>query len=403
MNHSALTPVFTALRIGLHVLFVGLALFVVVRAVVAAADGTADARTAAWVIAVGLLLLVAYAAAARLPRSLRSPAWLVWLGLLTLFCVVLMVLTADAAYLVFPLFFLVLHLITRPWNIVGVAILTACAIIALAWHSGLSVGVIVGPIIGAGVAVAIGLGYQALFREAREREALIQDLVTTRQQLAATEREAGMLAERSRLAREIHDTVAQGLSSIQLLMHAVERADQNHPAIEHIRLARETAAANLAETRRFIRELTPPALDEQTLEGALRRLADLTSNTTGVQVHVTVSGESVALPMRIETALLRIAQGSLANVTQHAQAGRVELTLSYMDDSVSLDVVDNGRGFDPKNTPEPAPGAHASFGISAIRQRAAQLGGRASIESVPGHGTAVGVSIPLPDFDEETP
>jgi len=406
MNHSALTPVFTTLRIGLHVLFVGLTLFVVVRAVLVSVEKTSSAHAAAWVIAIGLLLLITYAAAGRLPRSLHSRAWAAWLGALTALCVALMALTADAAYLVFPLFFLVLHLIRRPWNIIAVAALTACAIVALVLHTELSVGVVVGPVIGAGVAVAIGLGYQALFAEAREREALIQDLVATREQLAASEREAGMLAERSRLAREIHDTVAQGLSSIQLLMHAVERADEHHPAIEHVRLARETAATNLAETRRFIRELTPPALDEQTLEGALRRLAESTSRTTRLPVHVTVSGDPVPLPMSIETALLRIAQGSLANVAQHAQAGQVELTISYMDDSVSLDVVDDGRGFDPKTVRAPAAGRHESFGLAAIRQRTAQLGGRVSVESRPGRGTAVSVSLPLPLLplhDEEAP
>lgn len=115
----------------------------------------------------------------------------------------------------------------------------------------------VGPIIGAAVAVAIGLGYQALYREAAERGRLIDELMNTREELASTSRDAGKFAERERLAAEIHDTVAQGLSSIQMLLHAAERADPDSPAIRQISLARETAADSLAETRQLIAELTP--------------------------------------------------------------------------------------------------------------------------------------------------
>jgi len=392
--------VFTALRVGLHILFVGLTLFVVVHAMLTGAAG--GASNTGSVIVLGFALLAVYSSASIFHLSPSKLLWPVWLAVLIALCLALMVLTADAAYLVFPLFFLLLHLIRQPWNVIAVAALTACAIVALAWHTELSVGIIVGPIIGAAVAIAIGVGYQALYREAHEREALIRDLIATREQLAATEREAGVLAERARLAREIHDTVAQGLSSIQLLLHAVERADEHHPAIDHVRLARETAAANLAETRRFIRELTPPALEEQTLEGALRRLAARTAETTGLPIHVTVSGDPIRLPMGIETALLRIAQGSLANVSQHADASQVELTLSYMDDSVSIDIVDDGRGFDPGAPPAHPNSNHESFGLRAIRGRAEQLGGSVVIESRPGSGTAVAVSLPLPEHDDST-
>ncbi|TAM67663.1 MAG: sensor histidine kinase [Microbacteriaceae bacterium] len=396
--HSALTPVFTALRVGLHVVFVGLTLFVVLHAMLAGAADDGTSTTDA-VIVLGIALLAVYGSAAFFHLSTSKLLWPIWLAVLIALCLALMALTADAAYLVFPLFFLVLHLVRQPSNVIAVAALTACAIVALAWHIRLSVGGVVGPIIGAIIAIAIGLGYQALYREAREREALIRDLMSTREQLAATEREAGVLAERARLAREIHDTVAQGLSSIQLLLHAVERADEQHPAIDHVRLARETAATNLAETRRFIRELTPPALEEHTLEGALRRLAAGTTETD-LPVHVTISGDPTPLPMGIETALLRIAQGSLANVSQHARAGQVELTLSYMDDSVSLDIVDDGCGFDPATLPAQPTGSRESFGLRAIRERAEQLGGQAVIESRPGAGTAVAVSLPLPGRDK---
>lgn len=395
MDHSALTPVFTAMRVGLHTLVVGLTLFVLLRACIAVAE-TGDWSRPGVIIALGVLFLVLYAAGARLQTGrARGRSWL-WLAALSALWLGMACLTPDAAFLVFPLFFLFLHLVAWPWNVVAVVASTVAAIVLLALHTGWSIGGVVGPLIGAAVAVVIGLGYAALFREAHEREDLIADLLATRSQLAATEREAGMLAERSRLAREIHDTVAQGLSSIQLLLHAVERADAAHPAIEHVRLARETAATNLAETRRFIRELTPPALEDQNIEGALRRLAATTSQTSGLAVNVGVSGDPVALPMTVETALLRVAQGSLANVVQHANATQVGLTLSYMDDAVSLDVVDDGRGFVPVDTAGGGPaGRRESFGLATMRQRVAQLGGTAVVESSPGAGTAIAVSFPL--------
>ncbi|WP_223695134.1 sensor histidine kinase [Leifsonia poae] len=393
MNHSALTPVFTALRIGLHILVVGLAGFVLARACIEVATTHDWARPAA-VIVVSIAFVVSYAAGGPLRSRLIGRWRFVWLALLSVEWLVLAVLTADATFLVFPLFFLFLHLMPLPANVVAVAVATGCAVLLFAAHSGWSVGGVVGPVLGAAVAIAIGLGYRALFREAHERDILIRDLLATREQLAATEREAGTLAERARLAREIHDTVAQGLSSIQLLLHAAERADPGHPAVDTIRLARETAATSLAETRGFIRELTPPALEHKTLAGALRRLGAETERASGVRVTVRESGEPVVLPMTVETALLRIAQGSLANVVQHAHAANADVTLSYMDDTVTLDVVDDGGGFDTDaiGSGERHPD---SFGLRAIRERAEALGGEAVVEARLGRGTAVAVSIPL--------
>lgn len=392
MPHSALTPVFTGLRIALHVLMVGLAGFVVVRAATQLARS--PSAEAAWAIGLGLAVLAVYLLGGAVVR--RGPiARYGWIAVLTALTVAAMAVTADAAYLAFPLFFVVLHLVKQPAGTVLVVVITACAVTTLAMHLGFSLGVVAGPVIGAAVALAIAAGYAALFREAREREALIADLVATRGQLADAERQAGVLAERERLAREIHDTIAQGLSSIQLLLHAVERADEHHPAIDHVRLARETAAANLAETRRIIAALSPAALGEHGLEDALRRLATATERASSLQVEVTVSGAPVPTPMPIETALVRIAQASLANVTQHAAASRVGITLSYMEDSVSLDVVDDGRGFDPAVAERAA--RAGSFGLTAVRGRVEQLGGTASVESSPGNGTAVAVAIPLPE------
>ncbi|MHA6667599.1 sensor histidine kinase [Homoserinimonas sp. A447] len=385
-RNTPLAPVFLGLRIALHTTVTGLTLFVIVRGV------TLELPAASWIVAMAVVLLITYTSGAFLLRS--GPSRLVqlcWLATVTAEVVALVWLTSDAAFLVFPLFFLQLHLLPIRWSVPLVAATTAFTIASMAAHTGWGVGGVIGPIIGAAVAIAIGLGYRALYRETEERQRLIDDLVATRHELAVRERETGVLEERERLAREIHDTVAQGLSSIQLLLHAAERTVTDPGAVEHVRLARETAAASLAEARQFVRELSPPALEEQGLPQALERLAEATTQADLV-VSFHLSGDLIELPMRQETALLRIAQASLANVTQHSGATRAEVTLTYLDDWVGLDIVDNGSGFDPNEATKAS-----SFGLAGLRGRVAGLGGRLSIESTPGGGTAIAAAFDLTD------
>ncbi|MEO7122387.1 MAG: sensor histidine kinase [Lacisediminihabitans sp.] len=386
--HTPLTPIFFGLRIGLHGVFVALTAFVVLRAMLL------EGAESPWVVALGLVLLVAYLAGAFLARSATGPTVSrVWLAVLTAGVLTLLPLTPDATFLVFPLFFLQLHLLPFRWAIPATIVTTALAVVAFAGHSGWTVGGVVGPLIGATVAILIGLGYRALYREAQQRQLLIDELLATREKLALREREAGVLQERSRLAREIHDTVAQGLSSIQMLLHAAEREESNTTALAHVTLARETAAANLAETRRFIRELTPPALEQQTIGAALARLAE-TDQGDSLVVTFHSSGDPIELPMRLETALLRIAQATLANVRQHAEAKRAEITLTYLDDWVGLDIVDDGKGFSPRSIGQAA-SDRTSFGLTTMHQRVEQLGGTLTIESRPGAGTAIAVGFGL--------
>ncbi|MFF2084889.1 sensor histidine kinase [Nocardia sp. NPDC058176] len=398
MHSSPLTPVVTTLRLGLHVLVTVLAVVVAVRAVVDGGHGAAVvALTAVW--------LVVYFAGAEMPRrfgrrgpvggrglgtgsAARSEVVWMWLGVLTVLWLVLLALTPDAVYLAFGLFFLYLHLLPRPWNLLAVVLATAVGVFGFAAHRGWSVGAVIGPVLGAAVAIGIGLGYQALYREAVEREQLIDELISTRAVLAEQERTAGKLAERERLAKEIHDTVAQGLSSIQLLLHAAEQAAPDYPALERIQLARETAAEDLAETRRLIDELSPAALDGQSLAEALERICGRAQSAT-LATQLLVEGEPERLPMAVEAALVRIAQSAVANVVQHAEAGRMRVTLTYDDTDVHLDIVDDGIGIDPGVLR----GSRA-FGLAAMRSRVEQQGGAMSVESEPGH-TAVTVSFPL--------
>ncbi|MFF2495858.1 sensor histidine kinase [Agromyces sp. NPDC058064] len=390
---SALRPVFVALRLGLHLLVVGLTLFVVVRALLV------DDQAEVPITILAVAFLACYGAGiATAHRHLPTFARVLWLASLLALWVGMSALTPDAAFLAFPLFFLELHVLAAPISVPLVVITFGLSVWGTATHLGFEVGSILGPLISAGVAIVIGLGYRAMSQETQERQALILDLIATREELAAASREAGTLAERERLAREIHDTVAQGLSSIQMLLHAAERDVDDERVSEKLRLARETAAENLGEARRFIRELTPPSLDEQTLPSALRRLTEAVNEQAsqagaGTRVEFATSGEPVLLPMSVDAALLRIAQGSLANVLRHADARACSLTLSYLGDEIALDVVDDGLGFDAEAVARRAD--PAEFGLRAIRRRAEELGGTVDLETAPGEGTALSVRIPV--------
>ncbi|MFF1506411.1 histidine kinase [Streptomyces sp. NPDC058326] len=392
MDPRALTPALRALRLCLHLLMAGLLTLAAVRADSAA--GTALA------VVTGAV----YAAGSHLPSVRRSQrAAAVWLGVLGASWLALLWQTPEALWVAFPLYFVQLHLLPARWSLPVVALTAGAAILSYVGHgAALNPGVFIGPLLGAAVAVATVLGYQALYRESERRRRLIEELITTRAELATAERHAGTLAERERLAREIHDTLAQGLSSIQLLLRAAERAlPPGSPAAGHIDRARRAAQDNLAEARRFVRALSPPDLEHGSLAGALERLCEPGAGSgthgpgdAGPRVRFSVSGTPVELPTPYEVALLRIAQSALANTVRHAAASRAEITLSFMDASVTLDVVDDGKGFDPASVRRPS--SDGGFGLPAMRSRAESLGGTFTVESAPGQGTAVAVSLPLP-------
>ncbi|MBT2509036.1 sensor histidine kinase [Streptomyces sp. ISL-98] len=387
----ALTPVLRALRLCLHALLAGLLALAAVKAV---AGGGSPHPYA--VVTAALAMAAVYSAGALSPAVRRSPrVAALWLGALGIAWLVLLALSPDGLWAAFPLYFLQLHLLPMRWGLPAVAATAAAAITGFVLHGqAVTPGGFIGPLLGAAVAVATVLGYQALYRESERRRELIDELIATRAELADAERTAGTLAERERLAREIHDTLAQGLSSIQLLLRAAERTlPDGDPAAVHVRRAREAAQDNLAEARRFVRALTPPDLEHGSLAAALERLC---AAAPGPDVQFGVSGTPVELPTPYEVALLRIAQSALANTVRHADAGRAEITLSFMDTSVALDVVDDGSGFDPV---APSPGAGGGFGLPAMRSRARSLGGTLSVESAPGQGTAVAITLPLPAGD----
>ncbi|WP_054812547.1 sensor histidine kinase [Nocardia arizonensis] len=386
MNTAASTPTTRILAACLHLLVFGLLGLAAGRAVV---DRPPHAGG---VVAAAVAFALVYAAGSVLPGvSSHRRAAVPWLAAVSVCWLVLLCLSDVGVWLAFPLYFLQLHLLPRRTGLVAVTMTAVIAIVGFAAHRGaFAVAMAIGPALGAAVAVTVVWGYRALYRESEQRRRLIEELTATRADLAAAQHTAGVLAERERLAREIHDTLAQGLSSIQLLLRAAERnlPDSPDTAARHVEQARHAAVDNLAEARRFVAALTPPALEDTSLPDALRRLCATTAKRHALTARFHLTGDPAPLPTAHEVALLRVAQSGLANTVRHADATTADVTLGYLDDHVTLDIVDNGCGFAPDHLPAPDP-ENGGFGLDAMRTRVTALGGTLTVESAPGRGTAL--------------
>jgi signal transduction histidine kinase len=230
-------------------------------------------------------------------------------------------------------------------------------------------------------------------------------------QLLTQAREAGVGDERQRMAREIHDTLAQGLTGIITQLEAAQQTASEDERERRIGNARRLARDSLAEARRSVQALRPQALEDSKLPDALAEEVARWTATSGVPAEVRTTGDPRALHPEVEVTLLRVAQEALANAAKHAAATHAWVTLSYMEDVVTLDVRDDGSGFaqpgqsrpgagnEPGNEPGNAPGnghsqAGGGFGLIAMRQRVNRLAGQLEIESEPGTGTAVSASLP---------
>jgi signal transduction histidine kinase len=256
-------------------------------------------------------------------------------------------------------------------------------------------------------------GMIAELAEANHRlEEMIAENTGLQAQLLTQAREAGAGDERQRMAREIHDTLAQGLTGIVTQLEAAQQTSNDADRERRIGNAKRLARDSLAEARRSVQALRPQALENSRLPEALADEVARWSATSGVAGEVETTGDARALHPEVEVTLLRVAQEALANVAKHAGASRAGVTLSYMEDVVSLDVRDDGAGFIPPNpstssnpsTPSNGCSANGSsadgssagggFGLISMRQRVHRLAGQLEIESEPGAGTAVSASLP---------
>ena len=226
----------------------------------------------------------------------------------------------------------------------------------------------------------------------RRLEATIAENEGLHRQLLAQAREAGVLDERRRMAQEIHDTLAQGLTGIVTQLQAAEQAASRTPDDlagwrRHVDAATRLARESLTEARRSVDALRPEPLECGRLSEALAGVAERWSALNGIPAQVTTTGTARPIDQEAEFALLRAAQEALANVARHAHASRVGLTISYMENEVAVDVRDDGAGFDPAL-------AGSGFGLVAMRQRIAALSGTLQVESEPGGGTAISACVP---------
>ncbi|MGW3345953.1 sensor histidine kinase [Nonomuraea rubra] len=331
-------------------------------------------------------------------RRLRPvPAGIFLVGLLVL-CVILM--TYSHIFLVFTVAGFFHAYLLRPWplGVLGVlatsVVLNGSAMGAADPAPGMLAEFI---LIVAVQTAAIGAGILLTARtepEERRREELVERLEAAlhenaglHAQLVAQARESGAQDERQRLAREIHDTLAQGLAGIITQLQAAERsASVRGETEEHVTRALRLARSSLTEARRSVRALAPQELGRAQLPDALRTLTERWSQDQAISAQVEVTGTREPLSPAIEVSLFRVAQESLTNVAKHAQASRVGVTLSYTGAEVLLDVRDDGRGF--------AKGAGAGFGLTSMRQRIRGVGGHVEVQSAPGEGTSVSARVP---------
>ncbi len=222
----------------------------------------------------------------------------------------------------------------------------------------------------------------------RRLEGALDENAGLHAQLLVQAREAGVLDERQRMAREIHDTLAQGLAGIITQLEAAEQSPDWH---EHLATARGLARESLTEARRSVAGLSARQLERAHLPEAIADAAKRWSESSGVPVSVETTGDPRPMIADVELALFRVCQESLTNIAKHARASRVGLTLSYMDDLVTLDVRDDGVGFVPRPGPK---NGNSGYGLPGMRARLQRVAGTLAVESTPGDGTAISANVP---------
>jgi signal transduction histidine kinase len=276
-------------------------------------------------------------------------------------------------------------LFTRPpWQAVGLGGAAAVAVVtgALARAAGEISGNAV--VAAAAFAISVPIGLWWLQNE-RRTHALGNELARTQLELAEAHRREGAAQERDRLAREIHDTLAQGFASIAALAEAAQVASDPKQRIRHLASIETTARENLDEARVLVG--SAPAAAPGSLTQSLRRTLDRFAEDTGVMVNADLV--DVDPDPHLRRALLRCAQESLANVRKHASASTVTVVLTRRPDAIELEVTDDGRGFVLAQA--------RGFGIEGMRRRLAEVGGELTVTSSVGDGTRVLTEIPIPE------
>jgi signal transduction histidine kinase len=325
---------------------------------------------------------------------------------MALYLVVLVVVIGVLAWVLPELLFLLFLGFTQAW------FMSSSLRAGIAWTLALGAAATVGPFVHVvegseplhgpsqtlvGVAFSLGMGIWVtrVLENSAQRAALIAELESTRAELAALHHQQGIVAERERLSREVHDTLAQGYTSIVVLAQTAAAALPGDPGVaaERLGVIEEVARENLGEARAMVAAFAPMALDSATLVEALHRLAERFGRETGLATRVdtaALDGVDTGLSRSEEIVLLRGAQEALANVRRHASASAVVLRIGRVGSGdaaqVSVHVEDDGVGFDPDEA--------AGVGLAGLRDRAEEVGGAVDVSSAPGVGTRVTVRVP---------
>ncbi|MBL8099394.1 MAG: sensor histidine kinase [Anaerolineales bacterium] len=243
------------------------------------------------------------------------------------------------------------------------------------------------------ISTIIGTFISSIIRQSTDRQRLINELTKSRANLMKAEREAGQLAERQRIARDIHDTLAQHFTSI--IMHLSAAKHSNPESVQsEVQQAENAAREGLNEIRRIVWDMQPEQFEKASLVEAVEELAARWSAENNIQVKMKVTGNPRPLASSVETALLRISQEAMHNINKHAQAKNVNITFSFMEDIFVMDIADDGLGFEPSKIKN-------GFGMKTMRDRAEELSGTLTIESERGTGTAIAVSIPIVEENDD--
>lgn len=333
--------------------------------------------------------------AAGLARWGRLGRWVrpVWLGLLlSLWTWVAWTLPAPFtfgyAWLAVPLALLALRMPTRVERAVALGVITALLVAALMRAGGgFDFDVLAPPVAAVWATVLLY----------RTQQRLTHELTDTRGELARQQREAGRLAERARIARDLHDTLAQEIAGSRMLLQAAERDWDRRPdaARRQVRVVTEALGEHLAQTRGIIHDLTPPVLAQDGLESALRDLCART-DSGAPRIAFRAEHDPCSLPTERAVALLRVTQGLLANACEHARAAHIQVTLAYGDEATAaVEIRDDGVGFDPAAVR--TTDSDRGFGLAAARERLEALGGTLTVDSAPGHGTRVRAALRAAD------
>lgn len=303
--------------------------------------------------------------------------------------------STSGMWLAFPVMLLQLHLLGPRGGVVAVTLTTVAAVVLGAVIRGdVGLGYVLGPVIGALVAVASVVGLESLARLVADRQRALDELGQAQQRLLDAESHRSRAEERTHLARDIHDTLAQDFAAIELhLRRVVAVLPADSPALPAVTLAQQATAEGLAQARRFVAG-EPGRRSDGSIVDAIRHAAARAQDDSGgrTTIEVRSRGTEPVLPAAISTEILRMTQSALSNVVRHAAAANTLVTLTWEPDGLMLDITDDGRGFDLDEQPDAANGG---FGLSALRARVRDLQGTIGVESELGEGTAIAIRLPL--------